>query len=122
LQLSKEFAPMPFPRRTVISLSAWLLFTLVGTEFWYRVHETRETLRWSFEWPIAKEHFSDVVISRYAADELKFDEGRASSWTDSDGSRWTAFFFKWADGPTRSRILTVSHLMVMSLRSKWTIG
>jgi len=105
---SRQFAPMPIPRRLLIGLGTWLLLIVLGTEAWYRAHETQEKLHWSFEWPVAKEHFSDVVISQYATGELKFDEGRAASWMDSDGSYWTAFFFKWA-GLTRSRILAHLH-------------
>jgi hypothetical protein len=37
------------------------------------------------------------------------DERRTASWTESDGSRWTALFFKWAAGPPRSRILARLH-------------
>src|SRR5207247_10816505 len=29
--------------------------------------------------------------------------------TEGDGSSWTAFFFKWAAGPPRSRILARAH-------------
>ena len=90
---SQQLAPMPFPRRLLIGLGTWLLLIVLGTEVWYRAHETRDKLHWSFEWPVAKEHFSDVAISQYAIGELKFDEGRAASWMDSDGSYWTAAFF-----------------------------
>ena len=106
---SQLLAPMPFPRRLLIGLGTWLLLIVFGTEVWYRAHETREKLHWSFEWPIAKEHFSDVVISEYATGELRFDEGRAASWKGSDGSYWTALFLKWGAGPTRSRILAHLH-------------
>ena len=109
LQPSKGSAPMPFPRRPVIGLAAWLLFTVLGTEVWYRAHEAEETRHWSFEWPVAKEDFSDLVIPKPAADMLRFDEGRAASWMDGDGSRWTAFFLKWAAGPPRSSILARGH-------------
>jgi hypothetical protein len=100
---------MPFPRRLVIGLAAWLLFTVLGTEVWYRAHEAEETRHWSFEWPVAKEDFSDLVMPKPAADMLKFDEGRAASWMEGDGSRWTAFFLKWAAGSSRSRILARGH-------------
>ena len=40
--------------------------TVLGTEVWYRTHETGETLHWSFEWPVAKEDFSDLVIPKPA--------------------------------------------------------
>jgi hypothetical protein len=63
-----------------------------------------ETLHWSFELPASKEHFADVLLQ----DPLG-DERRAASWTESDGSRWTALFFRWAAGPPRSRILARLH-------------
>jgi hypothetical protein len=106
---SQQLTPMPFPRRLLIGLGTWLLLIVLGTEVWYRAHATRDKLHWSFEWPVAKEHFSDVAISQYAIGKLKFDEGRAASWMDSDGSYWTALFLKWGPGPTRSRILAHLH-------------
>jgi exosortase len=109
LQLSKKSAPMPFPRRLAIGLAACFLFTVLGTEVWYRAHEAEETRRWSFEWPVAKKGFSDLVIPKPATDMLRFDEGRAASWVEGDGSRWTAFFLKWAAGPSRSSLLSRGH-------------
>jgi exosortase len=106
---SKETARGPFPWRSASCLGAWSLFTILGTEVWYRTHEPRETLHWSIEWPVTKKDFSDLMIPQPAADMLKFDEGRAASWTEGDGSSWTAFFFKWAAGPPRSRILARAH-------------
>jgi hypothetical protein len=101
--------PLTAPRRLWIGLGAWLILIVLGTEIWYRSHETQETLRWSFEWPIAKERFSDLAISKYAAGELQFDQGRAASWRESDGSRWTALSFSWDGEPTHSRILAHLH-------------
>ncbi len=97
-------APRPFPRRQIIGLGAWLVFTVLGAEIWYRAHETGMVRRWSFEWPVQKKQFSDVAI----ADPLG-DERRAASWTDSDGSQWLAFFFRWDLGPARSRIVARMH-------------
>jgi hypothetical protein len=62
------------------------LFTILGTEVWYRMHETRAMLHWFIEWPVGQEDFSDLVIPQPAADTLKFDEGRGASWTDRHGS------------------------------------
>jgi exosortase len=108
---SLELAPRPLlaPRRLWIGLGVWLILLVLGTEIWYRSHETRETLRWTFEWPIAKERFSEVAISKYAAGELKYDHGRAASWRESDGTGWTAMFFTWGGEPTHSRILAHLH-------------
>jgi exosortase len=104
LQPSKGSAPMPFPPRRAIGLAMWLLFTVLGTEGWYRTHETRQTVHWSVEWPVAKERFSAVGIPNWLADERQ-----AASWLESDGSTWTAFFLKWAAGPPSSRILARMH-------------
>ena len=104
LQSSTESAPRPFPRGLMIGLSTWLLVSVLGTEVWYRAHEGEEARPWSFEWPVTKEHFSELAIP-----DAIGDERRAASWTDVDGSRWTAFFFKWAAGPPCSRILARMH-------------
>jgi exosortase len=104
LKPSKESAPIPFPRKLAVGLGAWLLFSVLGVEAWYRLHETGETFHWSFEMPLSKRNFSEVPLP----DPLG-DERRAASWTESDGSRWTAMFFKWVAGPPRSRILARLH-------------
>jgi exosortase len=102
-------APIPFPWRWATVLGAWVLFTLVSAEVWYRSHETKDTLQWSVVWPVFKRDFSDVTIGKVEADALAFDEGRGAEWANDDGSRWMAFFFKWAEGPTRSRVLARMH-------------
>lgn len=104
LQPSSRSAPMPLPRTLVIGLASWLVFTLVGTELWYRSHETGETRQWSFRWPVMKDHFSDVAIS-----EALGDARRGASWMESDGSSWIAYFFKWAPGPPTTRIFARMH-------------
>jgi len=104
LQPSKQSTLRPIPRGLMIGLGTWLLVSVVGTEVWYRAHEGKETRHWSFDWPVMKEHFSEVVIP-----ERLGDERHGGSWTDSDGSRWMAFFVKWVAGPPRSRILARLH-------------
>lgn len=104
LEPSKGSAPMPFPPSRAIALAMWLLLTVLGTEIWYRVHETRQTVHWSVEWPVAKEQFCSVEIPDWLADER-----HGASWLESDGSTWTAFFFRWAPGPPSSRILARLH-------------
>jgi exosortase len=104
LEPSKGFAPRRFPRGLVIALGAWLLVTVLGAEIWYRAHETGKTFHWSFEFPTAKDRFSDVPIP-----DTLGDTRRGASWTESDGSRWTALFFTWTAGPPSSRILARMH-------------
>jgi exosortase len=106
---SKAPPLIPFSWRLASSLGAWVLFTLVITEVWYRSHETRDKSHWSVTWPVYKKDFSDVTIPKLEADALACDQGLAAQWEDDDGSRWKTFFFTWAEGPTRSRILARMH-------------
>ena len=101
---AKKLASRPFPRGVAIALGAWLLITVLGAEIWYRIHETGEKLNWSFEFPTAKNDFSVLQIP-----DALGDDRHAASWTESDGSLWTAFFFKWEAGPPSSRILARLH-------------
>jgi hypothetical protein len=102
-------APNPFPWRWATGLGAWVLFTVLGAEVWYRSHETKDAHHWSVVWPVFKRDFSDVTIPKREADALACDEGHGAARANADGSRWMAFFFKWAEGPTRSRILARMH-------------
>jgi exosortase len=102
-------APARFPNRLVFASGGWILFTVIGTEIWYRAHETPDTVRWSVSWPVYKQAFADISISKPEAESLSFDEGRGAEWTNEDGSYWVAYFFRWAKGPSRSRILARAH-------------
>jgi exosortase len=93
----------------ILGLGAWILFTVVGTEIWYRGHETTKTLHWAVVWPLNKQGFADIPISKAEADLLAFDEGRGAAWVNEDGTRWAAYFFRWAQGPGWSRILARAH-------------
>ena len=106
---SKAPAPILLSWRLLLGLAAWILFILVGTEVWYRVHETKNKRHWSIAWPVNKKDFSYVTISNHEVAELAYDEGRGAEWTNDDGSRWMAFFFTWAEGSARSRILARVH-------------
>jgi exosortase/archaeosortase family protein len=104
-------APTPtlLPWQWVAGLGAWVFFTVAAVEAWYRSHETKDNSHWSVVWPISKKDFSDLAIRKPDADVLAFDEGRGAAWDNDDGSRWVAYFFKWAEGPARSRILARMH-------------
>ena len=97
------------PYRLVFGLGGWILCTIVVSEIWYRAHETMETPQWSVAWPVYKQDFADLAISKLEENSLLFDEGRGAEWTNVDGSHWVAYFFRWANGPSRSRILARGH-------------
>jgi exosortase len=104
-----ERAPAGYPQRLVLCLGGWVLLTVIGAEIWYRAHDTREPVRWSPVWPIGKQEFADLPISKSEAELLQFDEGRGAEWTNGDGSHWVAYFFRWDKGLTLSRILARWH-------------
>ena len=59
LEISKGVVSRPFPRAVAIGLGGWLFAAILGTENWYRAHESGEKLKWSIEFPSTKEHFAD---------------------------------------------------------------
>jgi exosortase/archaeosortase family protein len=79
-------APDPFPWRWATGLGAWVLFTVVGAEVWYRSQETKAKHHWSVVWPVFKRDFSDVTIPKREADALACDERRGAAWANDDGS------------------------------------
>jgi exosortase len=97
------------PYRLVFGLGGWILCTIVVSEIWYRAHEKTKTPQWSVEWPVYKQGFAELAISKLEANSLLFDKGRGAEWTNVDGSHWVAYFFRWANGPSRSRILARGH-------------
>jgi exosortase len=83
---SKSAAVNVFPRHLAFGLGGWILFTVVGTEVWYRSHETDEKARWSVAWPADKKDFSEVKLSERELDPLACNERRSAEWTNSDRS------------------------------------
>jgi exosortase len=106
---SKASPTTAFPWRLALSLGGWILLTLAGTEFWYRTHETGGKLQWSVAWPFNERNFSEIKLSELETSSLGCDEERAAEWTKGDDRHWMAFFFQWAEGPARSRILARMH-------------
>jgi exosortase len=100
---------MQYPYRPLIGLGVWILFVFVGTEFWYRLHTPSQTEKWSISWPVHKLEFVDIPTTKSEADALLFNQGRGATWTNADGSRWVAYFFRWIQGPGWSRILARGH-------------
>jgi exosortase/archaeosortase family protein len=109
LSFSEAPEPNPLPWRLTLSLGAWLMLTVISVEVWYRAHEERGKVGWSVAWPVSKKEFSDLPITELEANALACDEKTGAGWTNSDGSHWMAFFFKWGEGPARSRILARMH-------------
>jgi exosortase len=105
----RPLAPTSYPYRIIVSLGAWILFILVGTEMWYRLHAPAQTVQWSIVWPIHKSEFAEIPFSKTELEKLAFNKGRGAEWTEGDGSHWVAYFFEWTQGPSWSRIRARGH-------------
>ncbi len=101
--------PVHYPYRLLVGLGVWILFVFVGTETWYRAHTPAQMTRWSVSWPVHNAEFADIPMTKSEAEALLFDQGRGATWTNEDGSRWAAYFFRWIQGPSWSRILARGH-------------
>jgi len=101
--------PHSLPKGLFAAAAVWLLVSMAATEAWYRLHEGRETVRWSLRWPETRKAFTDLPIPQNTKDMLLYDEGRSASWEEADGTTWNAFFFRWNAGTSRSRVMPRSH-------------
>ena len=101
--------PVRYPYGLMVGLGVWIFFVGAGTEIWYRLHAPPQTAQWSFVWPVQKSDYAEVPISKVEVENLLFNEGRGGEWNNRDGSHWTAYFFKWSQGPSWSRILSRGH-------------
>jgi exosortase len=100
---------------STVALSTWLL-SEVGTETWYRLHETG--LRLQPTWTVAmaprdaKEfaHFAVREISGRTEEILRTDEGFSLVWQTQDGSAdWQITFLRWPPGHAAAVSATAHH-------------
>ena len=80
----------------VIAL-AWLALIFVGTEFWYRIHESRlvELPRWQATWPQANGTMTRLSIAETTRVILRYDRAESAAWEEPRGVRWWSFFAAW---------------------------
>jgi len=97
------------PRGLFLGVAVWLLLSIAATEVWYRAHEGRAKIHWSFGWPESRAKFTELSIPERSRDLLLYDEGKCAAWQEPDGTSWSAFFFRWNAGSTRSRVVPRSH-------------
>jgi hypothetical protein len=75
-----------------------------GTAAWFEWREQADPQlsNWQVRWPANKPHLREVELSHRVRTELNFNEGRAMSWGETDGSAWQVFYFRW--GPAKSLV------------------
>lgn len=96
------FSPHRISVAAVAALIVWIPAAWLLTEAWYRAHEgglAGARLRdWRVHWPDANPTFGTRAISEESRALLLYDEGSSAAWTEVDGSRWQAYYFRWRPG------------------------
>jgi exosortase len=97
-----------FRRRSLFFLAGILIpfFCNVGRTFFLSWTAAQQGIEAVPKW---HDRSSKPKFQTLSLPDLLGDEQRAASWTENDGSRWTALFFKWAAGPPSSRIQARLH-------------
>jgi hypothetical protein len=107
---STPCSPLPAPRFAVFqsfSLSAFQHFSLwlvlvfsclsvVGTELWFRLHETKHSLEhWNVALPRDAAQFRELPQSEEVKGKLQYDDATTGAWLGPSGSHWQFFYFRW---------------------------
>ncbi len=90
----------------------WIVFSEIAAASWYRAHEHNlaQAPRWEVQWPQNASNFHEIKVDEDMRRVLRFDRGRAASWSlsainsaDANGSArkpfiCTLYFFRWDSG------------------------
>jgi exosortase len=92
-------APLPaLPAPWCAALLLWLITVEIGTESWYRAHETRNRgWAWSIRWPESEPRFRTLEVPPRARRLLLCDHAQGAAW-EEDGHRWLLYWLRWEPG------------------------
>ncbi len=97
----------PWPAFLAI-VSAWLLFTEVGVQWWYGAHQSRLlATHWTVRWPNDLADFKRVPIAPEAQGLLQYNEGGGATWQGDEGHTWVLYHFQWLPGRTAALFVKV---------------
>lgn len=87
-------------RRCSAGLLVWLVLVEAGSQFWYKSREAKlpQAVEWALAFPTNNPTLKDLPMASKTFDLLRFDDGKQASWTESDGTQWSAFYFNWKPG------------------------
>lgn len=88
------------------------LVVLLGVkELWYRYREAGQANQpqWAVVLPEKLESFRSVSLTGREVQLLKHDKALTGSWREPDGAQWSAYFLRWNEGSTVSRIKARGH-------------
>ena len=96
----------PLPGWAGVAVVLWIALGEVGSEAWYRIHETKlvPTPRWSVVWPTHGPHFRATTVSQKALSILRCSDSDAASWEDYSGNHWSGFLLRWVPGKNSAQL------------------
>ncbi|MDD5348913.1 MAG: exosortase/archaeosortase family protein [Chthoniobacteraceae bacterium] len=91
----------PMPLWMAATATVWFLATIVGSETWYRIHDTREAdaRRVEVLWPRRNPTFAPVEIPNRVRDITLCSNGQGGRWQEGDGTDWTVSMLQFGGGP-----------------------
>ncbi|MCW5556040.1 MAG: exosortase/archaeosortase family protein [Verrucomicrobiae bacterium] len=98
-------------RRYLVAVGCWSLLCIGVTEVWYRAHEHNQspTVAWWAQFPTNSPGAREIPISKLARSKLNYDHASTLSWEEPDGSKWSAYCFRWNAGVATSRMSARDH-------------
>ena len=95
-------APFRIPRVLLAWLFGATIIAEVGTQIWYRMHESPATRMpaWAVTWPTQAQDFKSIPVAEQAQDLLRYNEGGGGAWRSEDGHQFGMYFFRWLPGRT----------------------
>ena len=98
--------PSRLPRWVAISVFAWLAFSELTTEIWYRSHEKNLLVsqRWSVNWPVQEARFKKTSVPEQSLAILRCSNSDSAAWKDEEDNQWSAFFLRWNAGRNSAQL------------------
>jgi len=88
------------PTWMAAALTAGFLITIVGSEYWYQIHDakTPDSRHMEIRWPTTKPSFTAIEIPNRVRDITLCTDGQSGRWTEDDGTEWTLSLLKFGGG------------------------
>jgi exosortase len=93
----------PLLRPVMAGFTCWILFFLIGTEYWYRRRENTHPRYLTVKLPSEASGLVGIPISDTARRILLYDTAKCAAWREASGSSWACYFLVWNSGRTSTQ-------------------
>lgn len=97
--------------RFLLFCGIWSFLTIAFTETWYRLptHNKAATVSWTANLPTNLPTAREIPLSKAVKSKLKYDRASGLSWEEPDGTKWSAYWFRWDPGKSASAMAARDH-------------